>query len=275
MAQLLFPKNVRTRGIRQPIWPKIDVTHPINRGLVGYWPLDGQGSGLALDFSGFGNNGTPSNASLRDSHHGGNAFSFDGTSTNVVIPSNAAITGNNPRTFAAWTYLTSTSTLRAIFSYGGLAVGNGFVVFNNVNGTGDLYFAGNTDDWATSIGVVALNQWNHIAVTYNGAVVSTAGSILLYYNGVKQSITLQAGSSALNTTATVLHIGDDLNNAGRFFPGGIEAVRWYNRVLDPVEIAQLYAEPYAGVFDVAASLPPSTGILPSPALPLMGQIWLA
>ena len=277
MAQLLSPRGVRLRGIRQPIWPVVDITHPINRGLVGYWQLDGQGFGLVPDYSGFGNNGTPNNiSSIRDSHHGGNAFSFNGTSGNVVIPSNAAILGDNARTFAAWIYTTtiSTATLRAIFSYGTASPppNNFFVIYNNVTNAGDFYVSGGANDIRTSAGVISVNTWYHCAIVYRGGGIASA-NLFFYLNGTSQSTTTVGGAgAALNTASTAVHIGDDLTVAGRNYSGAIEGARWYNRALDAVEVQQLFAEPYAGIFDASASIVPG-GVIAG--LPLMGQIWLA
>jgi len=278
MAHILLPRQVRSRGIRQPNWPSVDETHPINRGLVGYWPLDGEGSGLVPDYSGAGNQGTPTAVGLRDSHHGGNAFSFNGSSSVVTIPSNAAITGAGTRSFACWINTTTTTGIRGIFSYGAGTSNNFFAIYINVTGAGDFYFSGLGNDFNTAAGLIAVNTWNHVAVTYNGGATSSGavplGNLVLYVNGTAPTLTQSGGNhGALNTSSSAIHIGDDISTAGRVFSGGIEGARWYNRALDAVEIQQLYAEPYAGIVDVAANLPPPTGFIPAP--PLMGQIWLA
>jgi hypothetical protein len=270
MAQILFPRAVRPRGVRQPVWPQVDETHPINRGLVGYWQLDGEGV-LQLDYSGAGNNGVATATGLQDSHHGGNALSFNGTSSVVVMPANAGILGATPRTFAAWINLATTTGLRGIFSYGVLAT-QFFIIYNNGSNPGDVYFAGSGNDVrTTSGGVVATNTWTHLAVTYNGGNISIT-NLLIYVNAVVPALTLAGGGSQLNTPSSPVHIGDDVTTSGRVYSGAIEGARWYNRALSATEIQQLYTEPYIGIVDVSASLIPA-GI--PPQLPLMGQIWLA
>jgi hypothetical protein len=213
---------------------------------------------------------------LQDSHHGGNALSFNGSTSNVVIPANAGVLGGNPRTFLAWVKQTSTpGGLVAFFSYGVAATAQQFVFYTSVTQAGDLYFAGNGEDWRTSAGsLITNNVWNQVAVTYNGGVMDVAGSLLIYFNGASQVLILAGGTSVfLNTQSSPVHIGDDVTTAGRLFPGLIEGARFYNRALDAVEIAQLYAEPYAGIVDAAASIIEPTTLVPT--LPLMGQIWLA
>jgi hypothetical protein len=273
MPQFLSPRAVRLRGIRQPIWPQVDPTHPINKGLIGYWQLDGEGV-LVPDYSGFGNNGVGTAVGLRDSHHGGNALSFNGTTSNVIIPSNAAITGANPRTFAAWFLMTNLVVSNTIFGYGANSANAQFSIYNDTGNAGAIYFSANSNDRKTTAGgLFAANTWAHIAITYNGGPLNITSSLLIYINGVSVATTLVSGSTgaAFNTSASAVHIGDDLINAGRVLTGAVEGARWYNRALDGIEIQQLYAEPYAGIFDAYESFAP-VGILTPP---LMGQIWLA
>jgi hypothetical protein len=253
----------------------VDRTHPINRGLVGYWQCDGEGV-LVPDYSGFGNNGVGTAVGLQDSHHGGNALSFVNASNSAVnVPANAAIAGAGMRSFVGWINPTSTPfAARAIFAYGVNATNNAFDIFSGGAAGGDIYVYGNSNDVrTTSGGLISANTWNHLAVTYNGGGLSTT-SLQIYINAVVPSLTLVPGSSglALNTTASQVQIGADFTGT-QSYSGGIEGVRWYNRALDPVEVAQLYAEPYAGIFDAAASIFNSTTSIPP--LPLMGQIWLA
>jgi hypothetical protein len=272
MAQLLSPRRVRLRGIRQPIWPLVDPTHPINHGLLGYWQLDGEGV-LVPDYSGFGNNGVATATGLQDSsHHGGNALSFNGTSSVVTIPANAGILGGSARSFVAWINLATTTGIRAIFSYGVGTTANQFVIYNNVNSAGDLYYGGNGNDLRSSSGsLFTLNTWNHIAVVYIGGNLSSS-TMLFYLNGAVLGTNLVAGGLTLNTLSSSVNIGSDVTTSGRNYSGAIEGARWYNRALDAVEVQQLFAEPYAGIFDASASIVPG-GI--TIGLPLMGQIWLA
>jgi hypothetical protein len=257
MAQLLSSRSVRLRGYRQPIWPLVDRTHPINRGLTGYWPFDGQSisttttASLSPDGSGFGNDATITAASLVASHHGGLATSFSGNSTShAIVQANVAILGALPRTFSFWANATSVSVQQAFFGYGSAANLSQFVVYVDVTGVGSIYFATDNGDWHTGNGVIAANTWAHIAVAYTGGNIQTAGSVLIYVNGVSQSLTAAgSGTGPITTTSSHVEIGSDYTNTNPF-TGAIEGFRQYNRVLDPVEISQLYAEPYAGIIDI-------------------------
>jgi hypothetical protein len=281
MAQLLTPRQVRSRGIRQPIWPLIDRTHPINRGLVGYWQCDGEGV-LVPDYSGWGNNGVATAVGLKDSHHGGNALSFSNASnSNIIISDGTAsitkITGNSPRSISVWVNPASTISPLAIFSYGVGTTNNLFAMYNNSSVAGDVYIAGIGNDVSIGGGNCPVNTWTHVVFTYNGGSILPlgAGVTLFYINTITPNQGQGGSGAAWNTSASsTLHIGDDIATAGRSYDGRLEGLRWYNRVLDPVEVRQLYVEPYIGIVDAAASIIP-TGIVPPVGLPLMGQIWLA
>jgi hypothetical protein len=272
MAQILFPRAVRLRGVRQPVWPQVDETHPINRGLVGYWQCDGEGV-LQPDYSGAGNNGVATATGLQDSHHGGNALSFNGTSSNVIAPANASILGGTPRTFAAWVNLASNTPARGIFTYGSTSAGGAANdLWTGFTNAGDVYFRtiGN-DVRTTSGGAIPTNTWTHLAVVYLGGNLS-ASTLLIYVNAALQAGTTVGPPTTLVTLSSPVHIGDDISVTVSPFSGAIEGVRWYNRALSATEIQQLYTEPYIGIVDALASIIP-TGV--PPQLPLMGQIWLA
>jgi len=90
--------------------------------------------------------------------------------------------------------------------------------------------------------VVPLNQWSHIAVTYDTTNVSNDPSI--YLNGVLQTISseTQPTGTWTNTTDNLL-IFDDSNGASDVpFLGLIDHVVWYNYIRTPAQIAWDYSQ---------------------------------
>jgi hypothetical protein len=88
--------------------------------------------------------------------------------------------------------------------------------------------------------VVPLNQWSHIAVTYDTTNVSNDPTI--YLNGVLQTISseTQPTGTWTNTTDNLL-IFDDSNGASDVpFLGLIDHVVWYNYIRTPAQIAWDY-----------------------------------
>ena len=80
-------------------------------GLVGYWPLENEGTGTAVDHSGSGRDGTLINQALfvSDGLDGG-AMYFDGADDRVEITGWTGILGGQARTISAWIKTTNPKT---------------------------------------------------------------------------------------------------------------------------------------------------------------------
>jgi Concanavalin A-like lectin/glucanases superfamily len=76
-------------------------------------------------------------------------------------------------------------------------------------------------------GVLPLNTWSHLAMTYNGATMR------LYVNGVLVSSRAQTGNTVVSAGA--VQIGGN-TVWGEFFSGAIDEVRIYKRALSATEI---------------------------------------
>ena len=153
-----------------------------------------------------------------------NSLHLDGTNDYVNCGNNASlnITGTKI-TLEAWIYPTS---FQANVWQGNVinksgAGDNGYMI--RVGNSGQVNFNLGTGFWNeinSATGAVTLNNWHHIAGTYDGVTMR------LYVNGV------QVASSALGTNIVTasnsLFLGDDPGNIGRYFPGRIEEVKIWN-----------------------------------------------
>lgn len=194
-----------------------------NQGLVGYWSFnEGRGSAV-LDSSGNGNTGTITGATWMPGERG-QALSFNGTSDKVTLGN---ITIANNATVSAWIKTTSVSQ-KPVFSnrgnslYFGINQGKFFIYYNPATPAPAM----------TSNGYINDNKWHLVTWTSNGSDSN------MYIDGVfdktlPQSRTAQSGTS---------YIGWDSPNASEYFPGGIDDVRIYNRVLSAAEIQNLYKQ---------------------------------
>ena len=70
-----------------------------------------------------------------------------------------------------------------------------------------------------------VNQWSHLATTYNGSTLT------LYVNGT--AVASQAVTGNILASTGVLRIGGN-NIAAEWFKGRIDDVRIYNRALKPL-----------------------------------------
>ncbi len=153
-----------------------------------------------------------------------NSIHFDGSNDYVDCGNHSSldITGNT-LTIEAWIYPTSFKTNVwegvVLSKTGGgdngymLRVGNGGEVNFNI-GTGfwnELY---------SGTGALTLNNWHHIAGTYDGTTMR------LYVDGVEMST--RSLSNNVGSASNNLLIGEDPKDNGRHFPGAIEEVKIWN-----------------------------------------------
>ncbi len=209
-------------------------TNQLTDGLVGYWSFDGNAidGNEAKDMSGTGNHGTIYGAT-KTIGKVGQALDFKGNSSNgdsVKVNHSASLNITGPITISAWIKPRSiTGSWMRIVEKGSYATSYYF-------GTKDLsqdgleFWYGGTQIAVTASGILKLNQWQHVAVSY-----SSAGTDI-YLNGanVKHSTTTATPSG----NNSQLYIGWGESNP--CFDGAIDEVRIYNRALEPEEIKRLY-----------------------------------
>ena len=215
---------------------------PIPPGLVAAYSFDA-GSGTVLtDVSGNGNNGTINGASWTAGHDG-QALSFNGTSNVVVVNDSASLDLTNGMTLEAWVRPTSVmSGWKAIMQKEpDIYFLNGNTAANHV-GIGGT-FGGECCTVLQSPSGLAVNQWAHVAGTYDGT------TLRLYVNGTQ--VSSQAVTGAVQVNGLPLRIGGNTYGS-EFFPGLIDNLRIYNRALSAAEVQQDMATPVGG------SPPPDT-----------------
>jgi len=194
-------------------------------GLVGWYPF----SGNANDISGNGNNGTVYGAALTTDRFGNanKAYNYNGTSDYIDL--NTSFTGgSNPKSFTVWFYLTN-NQYYWIISGGANNDGQAFGLFFNNVGSIKLFFHGNGATYDYGFSDANLNQWNQVAITYNGSNVKA------YLNGQY----IGSKSEVLNVATTNISVGRRQGNAN-FFPGKIDDIGIWNRELTLQEITGLY-----------------------------------
>jgi hypothetical protein len=167
----------------------------------------------------------------------GNAAVFDG-SNYLTTPSYSF--GSNDLAITAWFKPTIEGQFGTILSNNGVAYGDGLYGI----GSGDksdgflrLYCV-NADTSEGGAAIVAndavtFNAWNHVAIIKNATELS------MWFNGVKQSKTINGFSGNFDEGISKQHaIGTSYYN--EFFAGQIDAVGIWNRALSDAEVAELY-----------------------------------
>jgi subtilase family serine protease/subtilisin-like proprotein convertase family protein len=96
--------------------------------------------------------------------------------------------------------------------------------------------------------VLQLNQWSHVAATYDGT------QVVLYING--QSVKSEAIAASVCQNAFAVRIGQPQNATAPKFKGLIDDLLIYPRALQPLEVQALFA----GNWKNAATTPTGSGI---------------
>ncbi|MEO8664604.1 MAG: LamG-like jellyroll fold domain-containing protein [Ignavibacteria bacterium] len=155
------------------------------------------------DMTGNGNNGNPRNTSSFDNSnnpystiHPNLSFTFSGSNylaakDTSVFDASTALTLEcwvYPTTLSAATYISKGSSASPVYFFGW----NGTKLFAKINGT----------QITLSNGEITLNQWNHLAFTYNGSI----GSYNFYINGEPKFAGISS-SGNINNSSDSLYIG--------------------------------------------------------------------
>ena len=200
---------------------------------VAIWKFDLPVGNLIVDSSGRGNNGTIYGATHVPGKYGA-ALSFDGMDDSVTVPNSESLHSIQHLTIEAWLMPKS-------FPPEGLSNSTGIVAYGTkyqgmwelfVMSDGRLLFSLN---WNTSAEarvstdpVLHLNEWQHIAATFDGAMAR------IYVNGVLKAEG-EAPSLIYPGEGSFLAIGDDFPGMDEYFHGLIDDLRIYNRALSPSE----------------------------------------
>ncbi|MDP7317504.1 MAG: Ig-like domain-containing protein [SAR324 cluster bacterium] len=199
--------------------------------LLAYYPLDndtldhGNADGTLQDGTGSNLTAVPG----RDNDSGG-AFEFNGTSSKVTITGSEVPLSDN-LTVSAWVRPGNlSSTYHTV-----VGVREAFNL--KLEQSDGKYYVSvhiNTGSWNSGKGstLVELDQWHHLAATYDGATVR------LYLNGELDGSFSKTGS--LENSGDLL-IGARANSS-EYFQGRIDDVRIFSRALASTHIQDLFVE---------------------------------
>lgn len=212
-------------------------------GLIGYWPLDGNGNAV------IGNNGVLVNGPVpaddrNDPPMAGGALAFTGTSSQrVEIPGGGGLSGLSRGSISMWVKWTGLQDAGFGGSFGAVLGRQRDAVFSSgiLNlSTADPDTA--TVQWRhsdagtiniTSTAIVGNDIWHHIAVTF------TPTNSALYIDAFPEGT--GSGGALRADTVTPLAIGAWTGGGDSYCTASIDDVAIWNRVLNEEEIRKLVA----------------------------------
>ena len=209
-----------------PVTVTVNNTGPA--GLVAAYGFNAGSGTTAADSSGNNNNGTTANTTWSTAGKFGNALSFNGTNAWVTVPDANSLDLTTGMTLEAW--LNPTTSTGWVDAFGKETTDD--VVYSiysstPANAPTGYIRKGGVFSQAGTTSPLALNDWTHLATTYDGA------NLKFYVNGTLISTT--AATGAIDTSTGVLRIGGN-SIFGEYFKGLIDEVRIYNRALSAAEI---------------------------------------
>ena len=211
----------------------------LKKGLVGYWPLDGENynfaNGRITDKSAYSNYCTNSGAVLAIDRMGKINGSMDFDSSDYLnCGNNASLKITKDQTYSFWIYPHSFSVRRNPINkaYGG----EGTITLETSGGLS--YYWGTSGGDATpyqsqsSTRNLILNQWNHVVHVRD----ISNNQMVWYINGVPSGTAAPSYASAAVSSKDFL-IGNGYCSS---IDGAMQDVRVYNRALSADEVITLY-----------------------------------
>jgi len=224
-------------------------------GLVSWWPGDGH----AEDIVG-SNHGTLQNSATFAPGMVGQAFSFDGVDDRVDVPDAPSLNpGTGSLTIEAWvlkSHLQAGDAHAPVVSKHVLDFKNGYALLagiptefgdiNTIEAIVEDSFSG-TPRHLVGLDVmpVSLNTWSYLAITYDGSTKTLS----VYKDGLLLGSASNPSIGSVDPSGQIFRIGS-YNRLffGRIetFPGLIDEVSFYNRVLSASEIQSIFNAGSAG-----------------------------
>jgi len=236
--------------------------YPISNGLVSYWQFNNNGT----DKTGRGHDGQL-NGDASYTYANNNfkqALYLDGDFDYFSVPDHADFDFTTSFTAVFWINPIEKNenvTLLGKWKYLG---GNERAYLIDINSTDNIqtifnYSGGSTEGYSSNVSVT-FNQWQQIAVVYNGSTVT------VYKNATAGNA--QSTSSPLPNNPNDLLLGayngtenDGVYPDGYFYQGYIDEVKLFDRALSSSEILQDYQYVTNGIPDDPSTIPEPLSIL--------------
>ncbi len=208
-------------------------------GLVGYWSFEDGSGTKATDFSGNGNTGTLYSMESGDwvDSPRGKALSFDGgTDEYVNAGHGSSLEFTGDITISAWINPSFLADYDMFIGKYTSSTDTGYDIGVMSNGSlTPIFRDGSHVEQFSTVGLIQTGVWQHIVVTQQASDCS----VRIYRNGVRDSV-LTSQPCFDDASGYDLSIGSRNNSVNNHFPGSVDEVRLYNRILSQDEIMDLY-----------------------------------
>ncbi len=197
-------------------------------GLIGWWTGDGD----TVDIAG-NQSGTLHNGAQYDSGQIGQAFSFNGNNTSVVV--NAPVYSSTAGSLMFWFLAKGSGVLTG--SSDGISRTPRFQLDDN----GDLSWQFGSLS-AQALGQINFNQWYHLVISYSTS--DATANVQVFVNGAPAA---SAVSSAIVPSTSQISFGASIDTQSASFNGLMDEVAIFNRALSEQDIQNIYSAFSAGM----------------------------
>lgn len=201
--------------------------------LVAGYSFDDGSEKIAKDVTGNGHDGVVKDAKAVVGKFG-KALEFDGSTSQVEIPTDDELNIKDAVTVEAWVKPTKYNALSAVVQKWGDISNRRQYLLCFVNAKVRMYISGAGNTWPSSESKtdVKTGEWTHIAGTYDSK------NIKVYINGVMEnSVANVEGLFVSDLPAWIGGYGPDAEfGDNRHFPGVIDEARYWSGALDDNEI---------------------------------------
>jgi hypothetical protein len=225
----------------------------LRHGLVGAWcPSLGATGYRLIDRSGMGNHGESAAGLAWAASPGRSVLSGNGTTGVSLIADRSALRITSG-TITGWFQIGSVTSSRAIFSnYSQNSAVAGFTIGTAINGTAastnrlSIVIGRNVSASGSDYGVWAATGSVLDSILHSFAcVILPSGEVQFWIDGAERATTRNLGTqvSPVYATNSFVRLGGEQRSVGgsiiRHWPGLLDDIRVYNRVLTPQEIRLL------------------------------------
>ena len=228
----------------------------LGRGLVGYWPGDGNANDAAGQNHGkatrvpnrprpaAGRLPAPAIKYTTDRHgQAGKAFRFGNTNDFVTVPDSKALDTDDAFTLSAWIQPSKSHHGHLIVKYGQVGIKSDYTVEFGGNGRIHLGVGSGTDSQGfDSKAAPPIGKWTHVAITFD------RGKIQFFLNGKLDA----SFTSRIKHTNREEYDNDDVtiggwSSGGDPFDGAMDDIAIWNRALGAEEVHRLFEAPSLGM----------------------------
>jgi len=220
--------------------------------MTAWWPANGNATDIIANHRGTLNGGVTFAPGVV-----GAAFDFDGSSGYVEVPTSPALQPPSAISLAAWIYPTALPAS----PYSAFMIGkyNSFDMSQGVSwsvvllATGQIQFEVREQTYvywdATTVGSVTLDQWQHMAATFDTSTQAMA----IYVNGAAVPISMTGTgpvTSIYQSTAAVMFgatYAGFTDGLGSYYAGLIDEAQIFGVALTPSQVAAISAAGSSGV----------------------------